>query len=285
MAWPTLTEAHRTAEDSSAGVARIHVWLARSDVSGAPFNRLSAILSQHEKDRANQIPAGVRRSRFLASRGISRTILGRYLGINPQEVEIRFGGLGRPVVVRPPMSKINFSFSDSSEWVAVAVSKRFQVGVDIECLDPLTDPERMAERFFSDSENLRIAAAVGSEKLERFYQIWTAKEAWTKAAGFGLSSMGDVEVVPQGGKISAEPARAQPGPIKVWPGSNFSLGRKLVGAVVAARPAQLRAVEHNNVPSTGAVSLFRLTIGDGGSNREFARPVQVDQSSFIALER
>ncbi|MBQ4556063.1 MAG: 4'-phosphopantetheinyl transferase superfamily protein [Clostridia bacterium] len=80
---------------------------------------------------------------------------------------------------------ICFSLSHSGDRAILAVSKK-EIGADIQIMRPISSG--VARRFFTENEQAYIAAACSEEeKLRRFYEVWTKKEAYGKALGGGLS--------------------------------------------------------------------------------------------------
>jgi 4'-phosphopantetheinyl transferase len=59
-----------------------------------------------------------------------------------------------------------------------------EVGVDIEDTTRRTDVEAIAQRYFAPSERRDLAQA----GRERFYELWTLKEAYLKARGLGIAA-------------------------------------------------------------------------------------------------
>jgi 4'-phosphopantetheinyl transferase len=61
------------------------------------------------------------------------------------------------------------------------------VGVDIERVRPLRDLGRIAERYFAPREIASLREVPDDVRLGAFYSCWTAKEAYVKAIGAGIS--------------------------------------------------------------------------------------------------
>ena len=69
------------------------------------------------------------------------------------------------------------------------------MGVDVERIQPFRDKDDIAARFFSVREKTAIKALSEPQKSEAFFNCWTRKEAYLKAAGEGISeSLARVEV-------------------------------------------------------------------------------------------
>lgn len=93
---------------------------------------------------------------------------------------------GKPVYADRP--DICFNLSHSGHY-AVCLICNVPSGIDIE--GDRTVPFRVADRFFSDRERQWIG-----ESEERFFRIWTLKEAYSKAVGKGVAlAVSDVEFV------------------------------------------------------------------------------------------
>lgn len=67
-------------------------------------------------------------------------------------------------------------------------------------MNSLDDYSQIAKNFFLPPESERICAQTDAAKgMEKFYEIWTVKEAFVKALGHGLSrSLKSFEVLEQG---------------------------------------------------------------------------------------
>lgn len=89
---------------------------------------------------------------------------------------------GKPFLIGEP--NIQFNVSHSGDWV-VAVVNSFPIGIDIEKIRPIE--LRIGKRFFTNKEYEYIMNKNPISRLEYFYEIWTLKESYIKAAGMGLS--------------------------------------------------------------------------------------------------
>jgi phosphopantetheinyl transferase len=140
----------------TAAAAELHIWRARLDAGGwPPADGLPAA----ERERAARMRRGEVRQRWVASRWALRGVLGRYLDLEPAEIELRFGDRGKPLLAGA--ASLAFNLSHSDELALVAVAPGLEVGVDV---------ERIGER------------------TPAFYADWVRREAVAKCHGTGLGA-------------------------------------------------------------------------------------------------
>jgi 4'-phosphopantetheinyl transferase len=103
------------------------------------------------------------------------------------------GRYGKPELVPAPgRPTIKFNLTHSGSLTLCAVSKLYDVGIDIEVIREF-DFGDIASSYFAQSEQALLAAVSPVDRADRFFQLWTLKEAVTKAIGKGLStSLSDV---------------------------------------------------------------------------------------------
>ena len=84
-------------------------------------------------------------------------------------------------------SNLKFSISKSKEYFITAISKKYQVGIDIEKITYIKDYKKIMSLFLHQEEVNIINSFPKQEHLKLFYRFWTAKEAIVKAVGTGIS--------------------------------------------------------------------------------------------------
>lgn len=121
-----------------------------------------------EKARRYRFPADQKR---CVAGGL---LLRRFLG----DVAVYTDSFGKPRAA----SGVCFNLSHSGDWVLLAVSDK-EIGCDIERLHQ-ADALRMGKVVFTESE---MALLRGSrDRLGKFYELWTKKEALLKCMGKGF---------------------------------------------------------------------------------------------------
>ena len=165
----------------------IHVWRAELNLPPEEIETLATTLSADESDRANRFHFEKDRKHFIAARGILRSLLGTYLNLPPSQLEFAYGSRGKPSLSVDLSGSLSFNLSHSNGLALYAVTKTYSIGIDIEYLRPMSDVVQLAKRFFSSREHEAIARLSPPEQKRAFFKAWTAKEAYLKATGVGLS--------------------------------------------------------------------------------------------------
>ena len=127
------------------------------------------------------------RKKFIVRVGILRTILGRYVGVEPNALRFIYGKRGKPMLADLFLNgSIHFSMSHSEGLALYAFTCDHEMGVDTEFIRDIPEMDQIAERFFSARENAVFRSLPASKKREAFFNYWTRKEAFIKAVGEGL---------------------------------------------------------------------------------------------------
>ena len=163
----------------------VHVWLVSLAVSLPTVAALVLQLPSAEQERAARFRNDGARTQFVVTRTALRTILGAYVGCSPLEVEFMHGPQGKPALARWPW--LYFNVTHSHEIALIAVTRRGEVGVDVERMRPFANDLGMAERYFSPRETAVLRTLTGPARSIAFFNAWTRKEAFLKASGKGIS--------------------------------------------------------------------------------------------------
>ncbi len=167
----------------------IHIWHASSNLSPKQTERLEQTLSGGELKRAYRFVFEEDRFRFIAGRGLLRTILGRYLKKEPCQLHFNYGLNGKPELVGAESDEgLNFSVSYSNKLILYAFSLNRRIGVDIEYIRSDFADEQIVNRFFSKQEIDKFLSLSKENRIDAFFTCWTRKEAYLKVTGKGITS-------------------------------------------------------------------------------------------------
>lgn len=132
------------------------------------------------------------------ARDAMRAILGTYLDLPPDSVEIETTSEGKPYLAG---RELHFNLSHSRDVALVAISGHAPVGIDLEHARRFRAPDRLARRICSEREYAALARfgwegggmAAAQQELLR---LWVRKEAVLKGTGAGLSrALSDFDVL------------------------------------------------------------------------------------------
>jgi 4'-phosphopantetheinyl transferase len=179
--WPPPPRSHR-----EIGTA-IHVWSLRLDRARPRLTALERLLASEEREKAGRFRFAIDRERFIARRGLLRTILGDYLELMPESLVFGEAEHGKPYLMRAADERnLRFNVSHSSGLALLAVTEGREVGVDVERVRPDVLEDDIPERFFSPREVAALRSLAQPDQIPAFFRCWARKEAYIKALGTGL---------------------------------------------------------------------------------------------------
>lgn len=165
--------------------------------------KISELSDSDYKKAISEMPEKRRNAvlRFRSEDDRKRTVLGEILAVNAiadrlglekKDIVFERTEKGKPFAVG---LDVGFSISHSEDMVICAVSEH-SIGADIEKIRPLNMRITRAACNESDLEYIFGAGLRNTENtehdrdiLKRFFEIWTAKEAYFKYTGSGIADM------------------------------------------------------------------------------------------------
>ncbi len=138
------------------------------------------ILPENRIEKYNRLKRNSDRDNCVVAYLLLRYAL-RENGIDSFETEV--GENGKPFL---KSEKLFFNISHCAEGVAVVVDTE-PVGIDVQEIGGFN--EKVAKRFFNESENKKINAS--PDKAKAFTRIWTLKESAIKCEGKSLADLGE----------------------------------------------------------------------------------------------
>lgn len=206
------------------GRGALHVWRASVDVDPPAADALERCLSEDERARAARRRHEVDRLRYVAARGVLRSLLAGYMQCDPGDPRITYGPQGKPLLADPSSDALSFNVTHSGPLAIYAFARGAEVGIDIERVRRVAHADRIAARIFPERELASWHELPPEEKLEGFFARWTRVEAVAKLHGGGVwwlvrhggsgAALGELSVI----DITAPPgfraAAAVGGPVK-----------------------------------------------------------------------
>ena len=149
-------------------------------------------MSETKRKRVDKFRRADDKKRTVAGEMLARKLISETLGINGENITFKENEQGKPFVKN---LNIEFNISHSADMVVCAVHDK-PVGIDVELIRPIN--LTVAKRVCSDDELIYIFGKAPSKNdftfidnvdiLTRFFEIWTAKEAYGKCLGCGLKN-------------------------------------------------------------------------------------------------
>lgn len=159
-------------------------------VNQVDLEKLMTLVSPERKAKIDRLSKRDKRLQSLFSAVLLRAVLCNRLKIKNTELQFSVTTSGKPTFEN--RQNLHFSISHTDGLVAVALSDT-EVGIDVE-REKLIDL-KICERFFTKSEQ-RYVLADSTLGLQRFFEIWTKKEAFAKCSGQSLAkTIGKVDVL------------------------------------------------------------------------------------------
>lgn len=159
-------------------ITLLHLPTLREDDSLDP-----AWLSEDEQLRSQRFLNPTQARDYVKIRTWLRRELARRISSEPGAIAFTYGPSGKPAL---SSGGPFFNLSHSSEFAVVAVSERFELGVDIEAIRSDVDALGLARRYFHPDEFEHLNSLEPTLLTKAFFQCWTLKEALLKARGSGF---------------------------------------------------------------------------------------------------
>ena len=167
----------------------VHVWKVPQDGLLDQAHGLAQWLSADERARATRFRSPHDRDRFIVSKAMLRSVLGRYLNIAPEQVSFRYGEHGKPDLAPGQTTEdLTFNLTHAGGIALCVVALGRRVGIDLERKRGGLPLQQIAGQFFSPMELGQWETLPAAERDEAFFRLWTRKEAFIKALGSGLAA-------------------------------------------------------------------------------------------------
>ncbi len=167
----------------------LHIWCtypadyAKQD--SVAYQTALSWLSTEEMARWRSFRFDKHRNEYLATRALIRTTLSNYYAIAPEAWFFPRNSYGKPSA--KPIIDLQFNLSNTLGLIVCLVSQKGSVGIDTEPLSRAEEINSVATEYFSDFELTELKSLSIKSRPDRSLSLWTLKEAYIKARGYGLS--------------------------------------------------------------------------------------------------
>ncbi len=149
------------------------------------YEKYYGMMSPERKENIQRLRFENARKQSVLGEMLVRKAINELSGMNESEIKFARTENGKPYLVN---SDIKFSISHSKEYVVCAVSSD-EIGVDVEKIR--TVEARITNISCTETDKEYIFGTekkdtLDAEMIERFFEVWTTKEAYFKFVGTGI---------------------------------------------------------------------------------------------------
>ncbi len=161
---------------------KVEVYLADATSLYSGFSYLKNYVTEDEQLIANSFNSDIYRKTYISCHALLRLILAAKLNMEPSDLSIIKGSNNKPVL---SSNQAYFNLSHTKDAFAFAISRDFHVGIDLEKIKQNINLRSIINKFFNVKEREYILDEE-EESFNRFFLLWTRKEAFLKALGTGI---------------------------------------------------------------------------------------------------
>ena len=162
----------------------VYLCIRQDSIPQSNLEKTLALMAPERRCQVERISHDDVRRATLCGEWLCKQMLAEQSGQASKDIRLFRDKNGKPQAENLPF---HFNVSHSGAWVACAVSE-VPIGIDLEVVRErdlavarrICSPDEMAYIF--DSEQ---------DRLYRFLQVWTAKEAYVKLTGIGIKAMSE----------------------------------------------------------------------------------------------
>ncbi len=170
-----------------------------TDFSNNEYQTAYAALSPSRRAHVDRFGTEHRRRQSLAGEILAKRLLVDYTGIAPENIALHVDAAGKPFV---EIDDLFLSIAHRGDIVVCAVDKT-PIGIDVEDIKPID--LKLVKRVCTPQEAIFVFGHVPTDTdltytervdiLTRFYEIWTAKEAYVKMIGHTIAHFNELPVL------------------------------------------------------------------------------------------
>ena len=168
------------------------------DLSDEKYIHYYSLMSKEKKRRVDRFRFENDKQRTVAGEMLARRAISEWCGVPEESIAFEVAEHGKPYAKD---LNIEFNISHSADMVVCVVDDK-PVGVDIEKIRPVD--LNTAKRIFGEEVGYIFGSVPDIEDynhylndavLQRFFELWTKKEAYGKLVGTGLFAVLNVDAI------------------------------------------------------------------------------------------
>ena len=162
--------------------SNLEIFYAETSALSSGYPGLMNVISKDEALRAGRLRLDNDRETYITCHALLRLVIAQRLKVDPKEISFTNGLNNKPYIMGDPLF---FNLTHTRESFSFAISDNKFIGIDLENSDQDIEFHSVARSFFSSKECGYIFRSAEGAK-NRFFVLWTRKEALLKALGTGI---------------------------------------------------------------------------------------------------
>lgn len=160
------------------------------DLTDEEYTYWYSLMNVDKKKRVDRYRFFEDKKRTVAGEMLARQAIAEWCSVTPENIIFAIGEYGKPYTEN---LDAEFNISHSGNMVICAIDDKL-IGIDIEQIRPID--LTVAKRICTDEELLCLFGHTPTDEdftytsdttiLTRFFELWTAKEAYGKCIGYGI---------------------------------------------------------------------------------------------------
>ncbi len=166
------------------------------DLSNEEYQKWYFLMNEERRAHVNRFHHLTDKKRSVAGEMLARTAIAEWYKVPAESICFGRNEHGKPFAINLP---VDFNISHSENTVVCAVSDA-PVGIDVEEIRPIDlnvakhictkeDMKYLFGHIPADDEFIKVN---NQDVLIRLFEIWTAKEAYFKCLGTGITDLKDI---------------------------------------------------------------------------------------------
>lgn len=162
----------------------VEIYFAETGKIENRFASCKNYVTEEEQKRSDRFYSRTYQKTYLFSHALLRLILAKKLEMDPGNLTFYNDKNDKPQLKD---NKAYFNISHTRDSFAIAIARDFPVGIDLEGIKDNINYRSIIKNYFGKKEREYILHSE-SKAIEKFYLLWTRKEALLKAIGTGLTN-------------------------------------------------------------------------------------------------
>lgn len=147
------------------------------------------LLSDEEKSHHQRLRRQQDKLLYLTAKALTRIVLSEYYPeITPKQWLFEIGPHGKPRIKNTMIRPLHFNLSHTHSLIGLALQYDHSVGIDVENHNRTNNLESVAKQVFTKAEQDYLNSPESTNFRDRFFKLWTLKEAFVKATGEGITA-------------------------------------------------------------------------------------------------